>query len=340
MMLLPLYLLCLGLTLLCVLWACVRIARSSPVMAVLCFVFFPLALVHLVRHWGEGDDDIRMPFFAAIAFSLLAFYASTRLMVWATRTMEAQEALISTMQMQAGFDEDADGESVAINRSIAVAAKAGVVGFVGGRVPLPDAHAHLEVPEHFRFARADQLTEVAQAMGRGVLPGTQGWLLHDKVALADRDLWMVEVRWFPLGHVAIEQPVLAKPATLVAAREQLMASDKLTTVAASEWLGFLYQPEYERSTGALTWSEHSIYEPHRRELVDCYADLPGRNGVLRYSVEFLDPARAELGFRATRLLASRTRFDQDWTHADHSWLWDKNSGRRLDDLVTGLAFAD
>jgi hypothetical protein len=49
-----------------VIWMCVKIARGSLVLALLTFFVWPLALLSLIRNWGNPQSDIRIPFFAAV----------------------------------------------------------------------------------------------------------------------------------------------------------------------------------------------------------------------------------------------------------------------------------
>lgn len=54
-------------------WLLVKVGRESAIMALLCFFLWPLALVPLIRNWGQGDSDIRLPFFGALLCSVLAY---------------------------------------------------------------------------------------------------------------------------------------------------------------------------------------------------------------------------------------------------------------------------
>jgi hypothetical protein len=66
-----------GFAFLMVLWMVIKIARGSAVMAILTFFIWPLALVSLVRNWGNPDTDIRIPFFATVlALGLSVFMVS------------------------------------------------------------------------------------------------------------------------------------------------------------------------------------------------------------------------------------------------------------------------
>jgi hypothetical protein len=59
-----------------VIWMAIRVARSSPLLAVLVFLFSPAALIALVRYWGDRDSDIRLPFaLTVLTFGLMMFMA-------------------------------------------------------------------------------------------------------------------------------------------------------------------------------------------------------------------------------------------------------------------------
>lgn len=63
-----------GFAFLMVVWMCIKIARGSVILALLTFFFWPLALISLIRNWGESDTDIRIPFFAAVAALGMSFF--------------------------------------------------------------------------------------------------------------------------------------------------------------------------------------------------------------------------------------------------------------------------
>jgi uncharacterized membrane-anchored protein len=336
MMLFPLMIVAAVLALLCMLWTLIRIGRESPLLALGTFLFLPLGLVHLFRHWGDERSDIRTPYFAWIAFTGLMLYAQYRAWNWAVKSVEADQALVQNVLAQAGEAEDSND---ALDRRIRVAKLLADVSFVGGKVRLADAGATLDVPAHFRYAPAERLKAVADAMGRGITPGTIGWVVHDQVSLSEANPWIVEVHWYGLGHVSVGDAGRLAPANLVAERNRVLAQANAASPVDYEWLGFLYQPEWDGTRGVLSWAEQTSYPEREQKLADCYADVPARKGVLRYSVEFLAPARVELGFRAARLMAGRTTFEPGAGSDAYSRLWDKNSGMELADLVSGAAFA-
>lgn len=54
------------LNLFCGIWLLVRIWKSSPLLAIVTFLFFPAAIISLVQNWGDEETDIRMPFFLCL----------------------------------------------------------------------------------------------------------------------------------------------------------------------------------------------------------------------------------------------------------------------------------
>jgi hypothetical protein len=63
-----------------VVWMVVKIARSSPLLAVGSFLFWPLSLLALVKYWGDRDSDIRVPFFLSVLCTGLIFVMANRAM--------------------------------------------------------------------------------------------------------------------------------------------------------------------------------------------------------------------------------------------------------------------
>lgn len=111
-----------GFAFLMVIWMCIKIARGSVVLAVLTFVFWPLALLSLIRNWSDPPTDIRIPFFAAVAALGMSLFmvqrGSDQLMVDAAPYFSDED--LSLLQqgnpdayakvMQARADYEASGE--------------------------------------------------------------------------------------------------------------------------------------------------------------------------------------------------------------------------------------
>lgn len=63
------------LTFLFVIWMCAKIWPVSAPMAIASFFIFPVAIIHLVRYWGDQEHDIKVPFFLIILSSAYSVYS-------------------------------------------------------------------------------------------------------------------------------------------------------------------------------------------------------------------------------------------------------------------------
>jgi len=67
------------LNLICLIWLLVRIWKSSPVLAIVTFLFFPAAIVSLIQNWGDEETDIRWPFFLSLILYAWLVYAAMKM---------------------------------------------------------------------------------------------------------------------------------------------------------------------------------------------------------------------------------------------------------------------
>ncbi|MGQ0801457.1 MAG: hypothetical protein ACT4NL_15270 [Pseudomarimonas sp.] len=67
-----------GFAFLMVIWMVVKIARGSGLLAVATFFIWPLALISLIKNWGDPDTDIRIPFFAGLLALVLSVVMVSR----------------------------------------------------------------------------------------------------------------------------------------------------------------------------------------------------------------------------------------------------------------------
>jgi len=109
-----------GFAFLMVIWMVVKIARSSGLMAVATFFIWPLAIVSLIKNWGDPDTDIRIPFFATVLALGLSLFMVSRgvdnaMLEYAPYFSEEDLALIAEenpeayaqiMQARAQFEAD------------------------------------------------------------------------------------------------------------------------------------------------------------------------------------------------------------------------------------------
>lgn len=114
-----------------VIWMVVKIARSSPLLAVGSFLFWPISLFALIKYWGDRDSDIRVPFFLSVACTGLIFFMANRAVdkmfeegaiyltdedialiaeddpALAAQLAEARDAAIARGEVPPDFDEEA-----------------------------------------------------------------------------------------------------------------------------------------------------------------------------------------------------------------------------------------
>ncbi len=61
-----------------ILWMTVKTARASGGLAILVFLFWPAALIAVIKHWGDPASDIRLPFVLAVIVGALAFHSGNQ----------------------------------------------------------------------------------------------------------------------------------------------------------------------------------------------------------------------------------------------------------------------
>jgi len=86
------------LTTLFIIWMVARIWKSSPALAAVSFLVFPVAIIPLVQNWGDEETDIKVPFFLALAswgYTIYSFLSFVR------PDTEEQEALLAIARMLA-----------------------------------------------------------------------------------------------------------------------------------------------------------------------------------------------------------------------------------------------
>jgi hypothetical protein len=162
-----------------------------------------------------------------------------------------------------------------------------------GRIDLAVAGAELALPAQYHFVPAAQLGRLA-SMGAGkVDEHTLGWIVHDKVSIAEDDGWFVAVRYAPVGP-------LAPPPDSAGWRQSLPAY-------------LLGDPKEAESLLTPAWSaEHQVATLIDHETRDgaklarARALKPLAGGVLEFWVAGLTDERRELGLRAARLMAARS----------------------------------
>ena len=83
-------------TMICMLWMAARIWKSSPILAIVSFLFLPAAVIPLIQNWGDEESDIKVPFFLALASSVYTVYS---MMSFAKSAQEEQESFLSIVRL-------------------------------------------------------------------------------------------------------------------------------------------------------------------------------------------------------------------------------------------------
>jgi hypothetical protein len=73
----------------------VRTWKSSVLLAVLSFLFWPLIIVALIKNWNDEESDIKVPFFLWIVVSLFMVWFISR----ASKAAQEQEALLGVVRL-------------------------------------------------------------------------------------------------------------------------------------------------------------------------------------------------------------------------------------------------
>ena len=73
----------------------VRTWKSSILLAILSFLFWPLIIVPLIKNWNDAESDIKVPFFLWIVTSLFMVWLISRM----ERVSQEQETLLGVMRL-------------------------------------------------------------------------------------------------------------------------------------------------------------------------------------------------------------------------------------------------
>jgi uncharacterized membrane-anchored protein len=314
----------------CWLWLVIRVFSASGLLAgILAFICWPVAIIDTIKHWNDPPNSVARPFFA----TLLAFAALwTFALRFQVEVMEAHEAMLAKGDGGVLGAAEGDPESMAMRLRQAMSR----LQVQRGEVSIPQAHATLAIPQHFRLVPKRSIEALAAELG-GYPPDPDlfGWLVHDSVDVADDDAWFIEVHYNDVGHVSESDPEELGGPELVAANREV--TDRY---AGGEYRfeSFAHAPTWREDIGTLAWGETLSYSDEPEALVDCYAVKPTREGVIEFVVEYMEKERSELCLRSVRLMAASTRFDPGWAWEDYSFWRDKRSGSDFADVVTGAVF--
>jgi len=339
-----------------VIWMVIVVARSNGLMAVATFFFWPISIFHLISNWGVPGSDIRVPFLLTVIATGMWLYSANQVVDEVSLQFTAEDIAQVRAENPAAADEierrqlealgirvvaepgqggnSASGSEVSSSADLSspqvdsphIPARPymrkvpiGELNMRRGEIRMAPAFSTLTVPEHFRYIPAEQLGLLSE--GRKILVDSAvlGWVVHDRIDLSQKDFWFVEVRFESVGFLPAPLPppapvapipAEAPDASVPAVAATSLASTASVTAPEPDPYALTFDPE----RALATWSEASA--PIASGRVDLCAARLLRHGTLVACVVDLDSQARELGLRAARLIASRTRIESGWNHAD------------------------
>ena len=174
-----------------------------------------------------------------------------------------------------------------------------------GPIELGPAYAKLATPSHFGFIGAKELTSLARVHGREVGANVLGWVVHERVLMADKQAWFGEVRFDQVGHLQVAGQ--GDSAALMRAINAISGSDQLGLITDPA-----YAPRWSASDAMALW----VRRVEDGRAVEAVAALPLRHGVLSYAVRIPAASEAELAMRTARLMARESAVGEGWQYDD------------------------
>jgi hypothetical protein len=336
------------------LWILMRTWRSSPLLAIISFFFFPATLVALLRQWNDPETDIKIPFF----LSLVTIGA----MVWAAgrtvdQAIDASALMFTPEEIEAIRREDPEfaaelerEQQAQLEQLAALQAESAAEDGTGvdeapstGRAPAAaDTPAPVD-PEAERRATLRRLaSDLAWQRGSVRLDAPRATLVlprHFRF-VGVQSLYALSqahglpIDRFTLGWVVHEREDLGAPdAWFVEVRHEptgyLAAGGSQLDSLASEVSGAIVSglrgPPFGTGVYAPAWMPRETLLTYARELApdapgapgfDLVAARPLRGGIVVFRVRGLEVETRELGLRATRLVARALSIDGGHRHGD------------------------
>lgn len=162
----------------------------------------------------------------------------------------------------------------------------------------------IDVPAKFRLISATDARRLDQARGRTEDARGLGWIIHERLSLADPDAWHVSARWHSDGW--IDAAAALDGATLLEAALSNTAAAPRVLVSQGDLIGYAVAPQFDGQV--LEWAEERVLANSDTQVVDCHALRLGRRGALEFSVVGMPPGSAALCQSTVRLLATRSTF--------------------------------
>ncbi|MBL8300841.1 MAG: DUF2167 domain-containing protein [Rhodanobacteraceae bacterium] len=175
--------------------------------------------------------------------------------------------------------------------------------FNRGRYTRDAVGVNIEVPSKFRLINATDARRLDQSRGRSEDPRGLGWIIHERLSLADPDAWHVNARWHSDGWVGTS--ALDGVALLESALANKTPVPQVL-VSPGELIGYAIAPQLNGSV--LDWAEERVLVNSDDQVVDCHAIRLGRRGVLEFSIVGMPVKSLALCQETVRLLAARASF--------------------------------
>lgn len=77
-------------------WMLAKTWKSSVLLAILSFFFWPVLIVALVKNWNDEESDIKVPFFAWVVTIIFMVIFASRV---AREVEQQQESLLGVMRL-------------------------------------------------------------------------------------------------------------------------------------------------------------------------------------------------------------------------------------------------
>jgi Protein of unknown function (DUF2167) len=306
--------------------AVIRIFRASPLGAIVMFFLAPLAgLFMMIRYWGDPEYDIRWRMFASLGCNAI-FVA---VFVWS-----AFYSIDERRAAEQGYGTRPHSE---LEQRVQYVAAVSDITLRIGRNDIPDAHASIDVPQHFRFVDKGDLETLYAASGQSVPAYVVGWLVHESVNLANDDAWYIQIKWRGEGFFAESDAQQMSPMAL--ALQAKVTSEKLSALLrvepdAIDQVQFVGAPEFDPRRHSATWTFESGNTDDADAPLACHAARLGRRGAFLFEVADMSKLRQELCLRAVRLASARIAFGPGEDYAEHS-IFDHGAGTDLAGLIAG-----
>jgi uncharacterized membrane-anchored protein len=313
--------------------AVAKVFRDSVLLGLVMLLFWPAGIYAMIRYWGDRDNDIRGRMLTSCVF--FGAWTALNLADVTISLPQHNRPSASASRLQNGASNADD-----LDQQLRLATAVATLPLQTGHIEIPQAHATVDVPAHFRFIDRNALEGLYRETGESLDASSVGWLVHESVNLADDNAWLVEIDWYPDGFVregsvaGVSAEALLIDAKRVTAR---LAEQQGAGAGDYELVRYAEAPVFDSNGHGATWVEETSTAGQPEHALDCYAVKLGRHGALTFGITDLTLQRQELCLRSVRLAAARTAFSAGHAYTDHWRFFDAAAKYELADLITGAA---